>query len=86
LSNMLRNTSATLHNDGNATTLPRGVAVVLSSWRALSRPPRRLWVPCSSCHFSTINEDKALRGWQETTTKPRRYRCDECVERSGVPA
>ncbi len=57
----------------------RGVAI-LATWRPLSRPPRRLWIACSTCRYSTINEDKALRGWQETATTPRRYRCRYCSE------
>ena len=52
----------------------------VTAWRTLSRPPRRLWVLCSSCRYSAINEDKALRGWQESTATPRRYRCSECAE------
>ena len=80
MSNMLRNKEQPLHNDGNATTLPRGVVVVLSSWRPLSRPPRKLWVRCSTCRTSTLNEDRHLRGWQESTSTPRRYRCAECAE------
>jgi hypothetical protein len=77
--NMLRNTPQPLHNDRNATALHRGVSVALSTWRPLSRPPRRLWVPCVECRYSTINEDRALRGWRETTTTPRRYLCAVCA-------
>ncbi len=79
MNNMLRNTPQPLHNEGNATTLPKGVVVVLSTWRALSRPPRRLWVPCAQCHYSAINEDRSLRGWQKTIGTPRRYRCAACA-------
>ena len=80
MSNMLRNKEQPLHNQGNATTLPRGVAVVLSSWRPLTRPPRRLWVRCWCCLTSTLNEDRHLRSWQESITTPRCFRCDECAE------
>ncbi len=38
MSNMLRNTPQPLHNDGNATTLPRGVAVVLSTNGIVTEP------------------------------------------------
>jgi hypothetical protein len=78
---MLRNNGQPLHNEGNATTLPKGVVVALR-WRPLSRPPRRLWVACSECHYSSINEDKVLRGWQESVSTLRRYRCAECSEAS----
>ncbi len=55
-------------------------APIPTPWRPLSRPPRRLWVACVECHYSAINEDKALRGWQETIGTPRRYRCADCSE------
>lgn len=53
---------------------------VSAAWRALSRSPRKLWVACSRCRYSSINEDKALKGWQETVSLPRRYRCSDCSE------
>jgi hypothetical protein len=54
--------------------------LTLFAWRPLTHPPRRLWVQCSRCRYATINEDKALRGWQETDGAPRRYRCPDCAE------
>lgn len=48
-------------------------------WRPLTHP-RHLWIRCSVCRFSTINEDKHLRGWEETSTTPRSYRCPACSE------
>lgn len=55
-----------------------------TTWYALLHPPRHLWVKCSSCAFSAINETNLLRrsGWQETATTPRKYRCGECAEAS----
>lgn len=53
-----------------------------TTWFLILHPPRRLWVTCSACGFSAINETNLLRrnGWQETATTPRRYRCGECAE------
>jgi hypothetical protein len=47
-------------------------------WQPLRHGPRRIWVECATCHSSAINEDKALRGWQETLQAPRFYRCPAC--------
>lgn len=50
-----------------------------TQWQPISHPPRRLWIGCVSCGYSAINEDRSLRGWEETVNTPRRYRCRECV-------
>lgn len=49
------------------------------TWQPLTHPPRRLGVACFDCGYSAINEDRALRGWQETVATPRLYRCAECA-------
>jgi hypothetical protein len=38
-----------------------------------------------SCRCSTLNEDKALPGWQETVTTPKFYRCGECADDDSTP-
>lgn len=53
----------------------------VARWRPLAHPPRHLWVACFDCGYSSLNEDQALRGWQETVATPRLFRCDECAER-----
>jgi hypothetical protein len=52
-------------------------------WQPLAHAPRRLWVPCATCRYATINEDRHLRGWQETAQAPRLYRCFDCAQRDG---
>ena len=54
------------------------------SWQPLRHPPRRLWVACIDCRYMALNEDKALRGWQESAGTPRIYRCAECAEREAA--
>lgn len=48
---------------------------------AILHPPRRLWVTCSYCGYSALNELNMLRrsGWQETADTPRSYRCGDCA-------
>jgi len=55
---------------------------VATQWYALLHSPRQLWVPCSGCGYSGLNELNQLRraGWQETATTPRRFRCGDCAE------
>jgi hypothetical protein len=53
-------------NTRRVSLVPRGF-VPDSGWRPISRPPRRLWIACSSCLNATVNEEKALRGWQENS-------------------
>lgn len=50
------------------------------SWQPISSP-RRLWVTCWECRTSTLNEDRHLRGWQQSSiARPRRlYRCPDCA-------
>ena len=49
----------------------------LFHWRPITHP-RLLWIQCSVCRYGTLNEDKHLRGWQETSGLPHRYRCADC--------
>lgn len=58
----------------------RNEITLCRSWQPIEHHPRRLWVACIGCGYSAINEDRQLRGWQETATTPRRYRCAECSE------
>lgn len=68
----------------NAERRPREDAAqtAASQWYAILHPPRRLWVGCSQCRYSALNELNQLRraGWQETADTPRRYRCGDCAE------
>lgn len=45
---------------------------------------RTLTVLCSTCPASTVNEQRRLRGWQQSTRPPRRYRCPTCATRRGA--
>ena len=86
MSNMLRNKEQPLHNEGNATTLPRGVAVVLPrDWQPFAHSPRYPIVTCCGCGDRLVNESNVLRrlGWTESTsTRPRYFRCGHCSEDS----
>ena len=55
---------------------------VLPVWYLIAHPPRRLWVQCSRCPFSGLNELGQLRrsGWTESADTPRRYLCGACSE------
>lgn len=48
-------------------------------WQPIRHTPRRLWVTCVECRYGTLNEDRHLRGWQESVNAPRVYRCAECA-------
>ncbi len=65
----------TLHLYGGVSAL----SVLPVKWQPLKHPPRRIWVGCIQCRFSTINEDRHLRGWEESVTTPRSYRCASCA-------
>ena len=68
----------------NAERRPREDAAetIAPLWYAILHPPPRLWLLCSECHYSALNELNQLRraGWTETATTPRRYRCGGCSE------
>lgn len=79
----------TPHVDDAAVTVTREEA--LSARRSLAQAIRDATEPslkrryqekfqCSRCRYSTINEDRSLRGWQQTDGPPRRYRCSDCAE------
>lgn len=51
-------------------------------WQRLTRPPRRLWVACSTCGYSHLNETNRLRRdkWEESSVgRHRQYRCGSCA-------
>ena len=64
-------------------TQPEGV--LGAAWVPLVRAPRTALVACFACRRSVPNVSSLLRGWQESGTRHRVYRCPACAvaEREG---
>ena len=64
-------------------TTTLGVVDVRNSWQPFAHSPRYPIVTCSGCGDRLVDESNVLRrlGWTEsTTTRPRYFRCAECVQ------